>query len=228
MSVDLDKPRSFNFMKGLAWMGIISLAFCGVLVFSDAFFGSRHHRNLWNRRAAINNARQIGLALFEFDAEFGQFPDGSTIAEVKKRTGTSLSLDDSSSNMLFRQILAYGELKSEQPFWVRTPSTPEKPDDRFDLDSTALQPGECSFAYITGLNSTDDSRTPLVVIPLLKGQRKFDPKPFQGRAIVLLLDNSVSAIPIQKDGRVIVGGMDLFDPRQPFWKGKAPNIKWPE
>jgi hypothetical protein len=175
----------------------------------------------------LNNIRQVGLCLFEFDAEFGRFPDATTIAAVKASSSTPLTLDDSSSNKLFRQLIANG-LKSEKPFWCKTSTTKKKPDDVFHSDSTALRPGECGFAYIAGLSSSGAPETPLVMSPLEKGKTTFDRKPYQGRAVILFLDNSAKALPIERDGRVLINGMDIFDPRQPFWNGKAPDIKWPE
>lgn len=64
--------------------------------------------------------------------------------------------------------------------------------------------------------------------PLIRGKTIFDRGQFGGKAVVLFLDNSAKALPIEKDGRVLLNGMDIFDPRQPFWKGKVPDIKWPE
>jgi hypothetical protein len=63
--------------------------------------------------------------------------------------------------------------------------------------------------------------------PVIPGTWKFDPKPFNGRAIVIFLGPSTT-LPIEKNGDVILNGMNLFDPRQPFWRGKAPDIKYPE
>ena len=51
-----------------------------------------------NQVEAVNNARQIGLALFEFEAEYGKFPDATTIATVRRKTDTSLSLGARTSN----------------------------------------------------------------------------------------------------------------------------------
>jgi hypothetical protein len=180
-----------------------------------------------DRTEALNNIRQVGLALFEFDSEYGKFPDTSTVAAVKENTKTELDLGSSSSNQLFLQLLAVG-LKSEKPFWCKTTWSKKKPDDIF-VPGKALAPGEVGFAYIAGLKSSDDPEAPLVVAPLIPGTTRFDPEPYQGKAIVLRLDNSASAMNIRSDnGEVWVNGMNLFDPRQPFWKGKAPDIKWAE
>ena len=37
-----------------------------------------------HRTQALNNIRQIGMSLSEFDAEYGKFPDASTIAAVAR------------------------------------------------------------------------------------------------------------------------------------------------
>jgi hypothetical protein len=63
---------------------------------------------------------------------------------------------------------------------------------------------------------------------VVPGTWKFDPKPLKGKAVVFFTDSSATALPIDKNGDVILNGMNLFDPRQPFWGGKLPDIKWPE
>ena len=48
--------------------------------------------------SGISNACQIGMALFEFETEYGSYPDESTAAMVKESTGTSMELEGVSSN----------------------------------------------------------------------------------------------------------------------------------
>ncbi len=67
-----------------------------------------------------------------------------------------------------------------------------------------------------------------MMIPVIRGTWKFDRKTFGGTALVLFLDGTAQRLPIDKNGDVILNGMNLFDPRQPFWRGKAPDIKYPE
>ena len=69
---------------------------------------------------------------------------------------------------------------------------------------------------------------PLVVTPLIPGTDRFDPKPFDGKAVILKMDNSVTSIPIQKDGHVLLNGRNILDPGHPIWDGKPPVIVWPE
>lgn len=180
------------------------------------------------RTEALNNIRQIGMSLFEFDSEYGQFPDASTIAMVKENTGTELELGDASSNQIFRQLIAVG-LKSEQSFYFPNSASKARRPDNIITRGRALEPGECTLGYVVGQTSLGDPGRPVVLGPLVPGTRRFDPKPFKGRAIILRLDNSATAMAIDpKTGQVMQNGMDIFDPRQSWWGGKVPDIKLPE
>lgn len=180
-----------------------------------------------NRDDAMDDLRRINLSLQEFDAEYGQFPDKATAGRVKETTGTALTLGDGSSNQLFRQLFAFG-IKSEDMFWMWTPDAKWRPDNVYQTDAKALQPGECSYAYIAGLSSRSPSGTPMLMTPLIRGTTTFDPRPFLGKAIVLFLNESIQLLPIDKNGHVMINGKDLFDPSQPFWHGKKPDLKWQE
>jgi hypothetical protein len=152
--------------------------------------------------------------------------DASTAVDVKDSTGTPLTLGDSSSNQLFRQLLATVG-RGEIIFWAPTSRDSTKPDSIIDSDTSALAPGECSFSYIAG-RSRFGTGTPVVMIPLIPGTTRFDPKPFGGKAVVFFVDEDVRMFPIEPDGRVLVNGRDLFDPAQPYWRGIPPDLKWPE
>jgi type II secretory pathway pseudopilin PulG len=183
-------------------------------------------RKASDRTEAINNIKQIGLALQEFDSTYGCFPDASTVARVKADTKTPLTLGTASSNQLFRQLIATG-LNSEKPFYAKLKGA-RRSDDLFTDDAHALAPGECSFAYVAGLSSSMDPDTPVVMTPMIPGTTQFDTKIYAGKAVILKLDNSASAIPINSSGHAVLNHMNLFDPRQPFWHGKVPDLKWPE
>ena len=175
----------------------------------------------------VNNMRQIGAALFEFEADYGSYPYSSTIPEVKSRTGTGLTLDDSSSNKLFRQLLVSGPIKSEKPFHAAIPRT-KRPDDIFNSDTTALEKGECVFSYVVGLKSSDDPGLPIVMTPMISRTQTFStPKSLGEKAIILRLDNSATTSQIQRDGNVVIGGgRTLFDPS--VWGSVRPDLRWPE
>ncbi len=186
----------------------------------------RAQKTAADRTHAISNLKQLGFNLFEFDAEYGRFPDTSTIDAVKKASGTRLTLGDQSSNQLFRQFLVIG-LPSEQPYYAKIAGS-KKPDDRFDDDAHALEPGECGYGYVAGLSSKADPGTPLMMAPIIPGTTRFDLKPFGGKAVILFASSATMAMPITPSGQVMIGGMDIFDPRKPWWNGKAPDLKWPE
>jgi hypothetical protein len=215
--------RSRRKMKRILWLGGVAVLFVCAIPLSTVFL---KQSGAADRTRAMGNARQIMLPLFEFDAEYGSFPDSTTAAKIKADSKTALTLGGTTSNQIFRQLIAYG-FKSEEPFYAKIPGS-KKPDNLFHDDAHALAQGECGFAYIAGLSSAADPGTPIVVCPLIPGTTLFDPKPFAGKAIVLRVDHSVTAMQIDPSGRVMNGGKDLFDPSQPWWKGKAPDIKWQE
>jgi hypothetical protein len=55
------------------------------------------------------------------------------------------------------------------------------------------------------------------VTPLIPGTDRFDPLPFDGKAIILRADNSVKSMKIEKDGHVLLFGENLLDPSNPVW-----------
>ena len=172
---------------------------------------------------AISNLRQIGLALFEFESEYGTFPDEKTAVAVKQATETKADLKAATANDCFFQLIAAGMVGTDRLFSFEVPAGKqnEKPEKLMNLD-------KCAFSYLSGMNAAGNPSRPLVVVPLVKGKTTFDPAILGGRAIVLRVDNSVQSFPIEKDGRVLIEGLDLFDPAQPFWEGKVPPIRWPK
>lgn len=207
----------------LTWAGII-LVFIVILVwFAPMVIRCRKKTT---QTEAISNARQIGLALFEFSSEYGRFPDETTIAQVKAKNTTDLHLGTKTSNDFFRQMIVAGIAPSEAMFYAKIKGI-QKPDNVMTAGE-ALKKGECGFTYLSGLNSSGYPFRPLVVTPLIPGTDRFDPKPFQGKAVILKMDNSVTSLPIREDGHVWINGMNLLDPSHPLWEGKPPVIIWPE
>jgi hypothetical protein len=217
--------RSRRVMRRIIVTGTLSII--GLILLGLASRVIFRTRGPHNGSEAISNAKQVGLCLIEFDAEYGCFPNASTIAAVNADTGSRLPLGPSSSNEIFRQLFATGN-KSEKIFWASSSITPRKPDDVIH-GNQALKKGECAFAYVAGLSTSDDPDTPLLMAPVDPAIGRFERRKDYGKtAVILFVDGSVKRLPIDKHGQVEINGMDLFDPRQPFWKGKAPDIKWPE
>ena len=219
--------RSRRYRRWIWVTGVVSVVLLPVFFFawSDYRRGVSHGRGRI-RTEAVNNARQIGFALFEFEIEYGRFPDATTITAVQKETGTLLPLGTKTSNDYFRQLIGAGITQSEPMFYARIEGS-RKPDGLMDPANTLVK-GNVGFAYLAGLASMGSPSRPLVVTPLIPGTDRFDPKPFDGKAVILKMDNSVTSIPIQKDGHVLLSGRNILDPGHPIWDGKPPVIVWPE
>lgn len=176
---------------------------------------------------AVNNARQIGLALYEFEYEYGAYPNAGTVAAVQKATGTTLSLGTKTSNDFFRQLIGGNFTSSERMFYASKIPGVRKPDDNI-TGTEALKKGECGFAYLLGARVTDNPKRPLVAAPMIPGTDRFDPKAYEGKAVVLRMDNSVTSFNIDKDGHIRIEGKLFMDPTNPIWDGHPPMIVWPE
>jgi hypothetical protein len=47
--------------------------------------------------------------------------------------------------------------------------------------------------------------------------------------VVLTIDGKVTTHAISSSGKIILpNGLELLDPRQPYWHGKAPDVRWPK
>jgi prepilin-type N-terminal cleavage/methylation domain-containing protein len=191
-------------------------------------------RKAADRTQAINNAKQIGLALLEFDQEYGSFPDDDTAESVLESTGTDLSFAGGRSNDYFRQLIAFG-IQSEDIFYCKAAYT-RKPD-RAMKGADALKAGEVGFGYImldaqTAQNTSGNPGRSVLAAPLLNAEEnwEFDGDPFGGKAVVLRLDNSVEAPLIrQSDNKVSVGGgKTLEDSGDDTVWDETPVIKAPE
>jgi hypothetical protein len=220
--VTAKKPIRISILKGLLKGLFISIVILAILDLNLP--GGARCRKRPDQTEAVNNARQIGIALFEFEAEYGRFPDESTIAKVREKTGSALRLGARTSNDCFRQLLAAGIAQSESIFYAKA-SGAHKPDGYFE-GTKALEKGEVGFAYLSGLRSDGNPSQPLIVAPLIPGTDRFDPKPFEGKAVILKMDNSVTSMIIGKDGHVKVDGKNLLDPGNPVWNGHPPVIAW--
>jgi prepilin-type N-terminal cleavage/methylation domain-containing protein len=182
---------------------------------------------------AISNAKQIGLAMFEFETEYGSFPDSTTATTVTANTSTTLSMTASDSNGLFRQLFGAGYTQSEAMFYAKTPTT-KKPDGNITGED-CLAAGEVGFGYILrddlGLSTGGNPSRPYVVTPLAgTSGTNFDPGPFDNKAVVLRVDNSVSSLQILPTGAVNLspGQALLAVGTSSVWgTGTAPAIKFP-
>lgn len=208
-------------MSSILWVGAIC---CIALLGLVAWPVFLKERAAADRTYALSNLKQLNLSLIDFENDYGRFPDDSTISSVKASTHTTIPLGTTTSNDYFRQLIAIGN--KEGFFWAKTTTTPCKPDDNI-TGTHALDKGECSYAYVAGLSTTDDPGTPIALAPMISGTWKFDSKPYENYAVRLRVDGSAMPARLDPHGEVIVLGKNLFDSSLPFWKTK-PDLKWPE
>ncbi len=170
------------------------------------------HRKKADQTEAVSNARQIGMALFEFETAYGSFPDSTTAEDVTENTQSPLSLAGSTANDYFRQLLATEIASSEEIFYAKSGYS-KKPDNVFNTTEKALGPGEVGFGYIMNgeraLSSAGNPARPVAGAPLKfpfeSGQ--FDSDYYDARAVVLRIDNSVQSLQIVKStGLAMMGG----------------------
>jgi prepilin-type N-terminal cleavage/methylation domain-containing protein len=160
-----------------------------------------------DRTEAINNAKQIGIALFSFQEEYGSHPDDITRDKVvENNDGSGIEADEASSNGYFRQLFIAGITESETMFYAKTGFT-VKPNGLLE-DDTLIE-GECGFAYITnegkGLTTAGNPSRVSACTPVDK-DGEFIPEAFDKKAVCLRMDNSASALTINAEGEVVLGG----------------------
>jgi hypothetical protein len=145
---------------------------------------------------------------------------------VASETGTP-EVTGSSSNARFRQLIRAGISQSEQIFYART-STTQKPDGDISGDQ-AIARGECGFGYVENIRTDDNTPRPIAMAPFKPMSSQFDPMPFDGNAVILWSDNSVTSMPIERaTGEILLDGENLLSPTHPIWGGTPPSLLLPE
>ncbi len=180
---------------------------------------------------AVSNARQIGIALFEFETEYGNFPDAATAAVVAANTDTQAS-SGNTANDRFRQLIRSGIAQAEGIFYCKTVYT-KKPDNAFNNDQNALARGEVGYGMMvraddTGLSASGNPARPIVMAPFTAElNQKFDFEMYDGKAVILKLDNSVASIPIiQRSGLAKMNGKNLDEGGIDTVWGVDTNVKY--
>jgi len=184
---------------------------------------------------ATSNAKQLGLALLQFDADVGGFPDDETPDVIERITGEeSTRTLTGSSNAYFRQMFEAYIVESEQPFYMKSAFSPRKPDDAFQGDR-CLEPGEVGFGYILRTDNTaipSGGSRPIAAGPLSKDEAdSFDIEPFDGRAVVLFGDNSAQQLNIRRSDNqaVLTSGETLLSTGDNSpWGTITPQLVSPE
>lgn len=188
-----------------------------------------------HKAEAISNAKQIGLAMFEFENDYGSYPDATTLEDVTEAfpDATVTGAAGSDSNGYFRQLLHSGIAQSEEIFYAKAQGT-KKPDGNISSSTEALAAREVGFGYImngdVGLSTAGNPSRVIVVTPLASDGTSFDADPFGGDAVALKIDQSASSLNIRppagsSTGPAIAGGKSLME--ADFWGDVTPSIKPP-
>ena len=210
-------------MRGIISLGIISMVFCGAVWLAGTMLRTKGCHPPITR--ATNNARQLVALLFEFDQDHGSFPSPATAADP---TLFPTPPPSATANDLLGQLIRAKYTASEEIFYAPNPSLPpKKPDNIISPASRILEPGECGFSYICGLTTSDDPNTPLLLAPMVPGTTTFDREAFDSKVLILCIGQTIRQFKIDPSGHVIIDGKDLFDPAQPFWHGKKPDLRHP-
>ena len=172
---------------------------------------------------AVSNARQVGLAMFEFESEYGSFPDPVLGETINTNVGGTLVAPTTitTSNDAFTQLIAAGIAPSEQMFFCKTAYSTIKPDNIYNKKDDTLKKGDVGFGYMMGsgdkaFSNAGNAGRVLIAAPLKYAgsftAKQFDKEVYDSKAVVLKMDNSVTSIPINKDGEAVLGGTTkLFD-----------------
>lgn len=187
---------------------------------------------------ATSNAKQIGLALFEFDTAYSSLPSTKTATDVTANLGGStngFSFTGGAANDFFRQMIAAETVQSESIFFAKTAFS-KKPDNVFSPGTKALEAGEVGFGYIMNgqeaITTAGNPSRPIAVAALAYNgafdSGKFDPDIYNGQAVVLRLDQSASSVQVLRSTGLaqLGGGKTLLQtgPDSVWGTGVTPTI----
>lgn len=188
--------RGFTLIELLVVIAIIaSLA-------SVAYGPILNQLNKGEQNMALQNMKQVYMAMQNFEQDNGSFPSDDTaeIVQAKKPDLNFGSLTGEFSNNYFRQLL-YSAMDEEKNFFCKLKTddgrNTREPDGKL-ANGKALQKGECAFAYVmkepgvaVGTNNTSVPILMCAVEEQASGNDvRFDPASFRGKGLVLRLDNS--------------------------------------
>ncbi len=184
---------------------------------------------------AINNAKQVKLALDSFATDFdGQYPSDDT-AEYVAEGGTGTTY----SNDYFRQMFLSGDTESETIFWVKNSAVAAKgePDNkvkeggRVQADQV-LQEGDTHWAYITDQTNLDTGSRPLILDGYKNNTSEWDPDTWDNKVIVLRIDGACKPMRMRASDLKVLDGSkkDILSSQADAWDGESPTdlLKQPQ
>ena len=190
------------------WRVLLGVFLLGILLMGFVPCMPSRREESKNRSEALSKSRMIHGVMSDFIMKYGRFPGPETIEEVRKSTGTTIALGTASSNDYLRQLIAAG---ADEKIFHSGSKKFRRPDERVD-GKHALEKGECGFAYVVGVEMSDDPFMPLLIGPVIPGEKRFDSKAFDKKAVVLRLDGSAISLTINIHGHIALGGGKSIDP----------------
>ena len=215
MKIRSSKRSGFTLVELLVVISII------VALASIAYPAIMKFANQGNKVKALANAKQIFMAMKDFDDSFQSYPDDVTADQIEndialKKVDAGL-LTGATSNPYFRQLIATNKTDAESLFFISVET--DKGDrtrepDKSIANGKALTAGECAYGYImrdrgdstSGLSTrTKPSSIPILITCVEEGGNGLDAtystKPFDGNVIVFRNDGGSSEVPLSNDGR---------------------------
>ncbi|RYD17900.1 MAG: hypothetical protein EOP88_24465, partial [Verrucomicrobiaceae bacterium] len=95
---------------------------------------------------AVSNLRQIGVALFAFEKEYGGFPGEATVAPLKKARGIKAELGAATANDCFLQLIGAHLIVDPKLFTFEKPDPPEDHDHDHHHHNHSVD--KCTFAVV--------------------------------------------------------------------------------
>lgn len=145
-----ENPVRSRRRKHRRWFTLIATGLlAGGVITAGCFWQQRRQRETETHN--LSNMRQLGLALYDFDSDYGSFPNAETLATLNQTTGSPLS-EEAVKNPLL-QLQAAG---------ITT-----------DLENLLAAPrgAEGDWLYFPGTSTTGNPARVLMITPLIEGQR---------------------------------------------------------
>lgn len=191
-----------------------------------------------DKAKTISNARQIGIALSEFDNSFGSYPSDDT-RQTLEDEGVDVP-DGDTSNAYLAQLIVSKAIDGEKIFYAKGVRGVVEGDDITNSRDKVLEKGECGFGYVMLADnealsaSYSTSATPLVVAPLKEGGTDpvFDIKAYNNECVYLRGDSSVATNRLTEEGKATLKGQrgkNLFSVGDDtIWEDDQPEVKSPD
>ncbi len=176
-----------------------------------------------HRTQAVSNAKQIAIALFDFDEEFLSYPNDLTATRSLPSVGLPEGAANDANDCFNQLVVSNKTNKSEAIFFVRGAST-FQPDDDI-MGGKSLEAGENGFGYVKGLSSGSPVGSYIIMTPLAAGSTDtFNVNTFDGEAILLKNDQSVTVERVnEQSGKIIKNGENVFSANHPGWGTDGSN-----